>query len=117
MLGDGDDRITRDAGENRVSKWRGVDNASAHEKEILTRAFREVAVPVERDAFDVAVGLGFHVDELRVHVICTGLRKRGHSVWRKTVPRGDTNVSTFAYVDVLAPWEVRDVNLNRRLRR
>src|SRR5205823_6759531 len=85
--------------------------------QILAGTLREVAVCVERDALRVAVDFGLHADELRVHVVCAGLGERWHGVWGQTVPAGDADVRTLVAVNVFAPGEVRDVDLDRALQR
>ena len=87
--------------------------AAAHDEEVLARAFGEIAVHIERDALVVAVDVGFHADELRVHVVCAGLGERGHGVGREPVPAGDADVRAGIAGNVLAPGEVRDVGLDR----
>src|SRR5271165_2146292 len=83
--------VARNAGEHGVGKRGGVDNAVAHDEEVLAGAFGEVSVDVEGDAFSVAVDVRFHADELRVEVVSAGLGERGRSVGRGTVPGGNAD--------------------------
>ena len=96
---------------------RGVEDAAADEEEVLAGAFGEIAVGVERDALGVAVDLGFHADELRVHVVGAGLGERRHGVGRETGPTGDADVGAVVAGNVFAPGEVGDVDLDRALER
>ena len=64
-----DDRVARDARQDRGGQRRRVDDVVAHEEQVLAAAFAEVAVGVERDAFAVAFGDRFHLDQLRVGVV------------------------------------------------
>ena len=109
-----EDGVARDAVEHGVGQRRGVERAAANEEQVFAGALGEVAVDVERDAFGVAVDLGFHADELRVHVVGAGLGERGHGVGREAVPTGDADVGAIVAGDVLAPGEVGDVDLDRR---
>jgi hypothetical protein len=92
VAGDGEDRVAGDAAERGVGERRGVEDAVADEEEVLAGALGEVAVDVEAMPFGVAVDLGFHADELRVHVVGAGLGERGHGVGREAVPAGDADV-------------------------
>src|SRR5206468_6025965 len=95
----------------------GVEDAAADEEEVFTRALGEVAVGVEADALGVAVDLGLHADELRVHVVGAGLGERGHGVGSESGPTGDADVGALVAVNVFAPGEVGDVDLDRALQR
>ena len=52
---DGDDRVTGDAGENRRADGRRVNDAVAHDEDVLSAAFTQVALRIQRDAFGVAL--------------------------------------------------------------
>ena len=65
-------------------------------KDVLARAFADVTVGVQRDAFGVAVGDGLHPDELRVHVIRAGLGQRGQRIGRHAGPTRDADVHALA---------------------
>src|ERR1035437_4199774 len=64
MAGDGDGAVPGDAGESRVAKLGGVNYAVAHHKDVFAGALADEAVDVEGNAFDVAVDVGFHADQL-----------------------------------------------------
>ena len=98
----------------RVGQRRRVDHSVADHKNILARPLADQPIDVEPDALLVAVDLGFHADQLRVHVVGAGLGQRGHGVGRKTVPTGDADVGAAVAADVFAPREVGDVDLNGR---
>ena len=117
LLGEGDDGIARDAGEGGVGQRWGVEYSVAHEEEVLARAFGEIAVDIERDAFGVTVDLGLHADELRVHVVGACLGERRHGIRCEARPGGDADVGALIARDVFAPGEVGDVDLNRGLER
>ena len=112
LFGEGEDGAAGDAVEDGVGEGRGVEDAAADEEEVLAGALGEVAVDVEGDAFGVAVDLGFHADELGVHVVGAGLGERGHGVGGEARPGGDADVCAFVAGDVFAPGEVGDVDLN-----
>ena len=81
----------------------GVNSLPSRTKEeILAGAFADVSVDVQRDAFDVAVENGLHLDELRVHVVRTGLSHRGQGVRGKAGPGRDANI----HPDVLRPAKI-----------
>src|SRR5216683_3736998 len=107
--------VAGDAVEYRVRQWRGIEDAAADEEEVFAGALGEVAVGVEPDALGVAVDLGLHADELRVHVVGAGLGERRHGVGGEAGPAGDTDVGALVAVDVFAPGEVGDVDLDRAL--
>src|ERR1019366_10359103 len=78
-----------------------------------------VAVYVQRDAFAVAVGNGFHLDELRVHVVGAGFGHGWHGVGSQTGPRRDAHVHAFVAfaTQVFTPGIVDDVHVGGRARR
>ena len=100
--------------QGRVAQRRRVDDAVAHDEDVLAGAFADQAVHVQRNAFRVAVGVGFHADELGVHVVGAGLGERGHGVGREAVPTGDADVGAVAARHVFPPGEVGDVDLDGR---
>ena len=69
VAGDLQHRLAGDAGQHGIAQRRRIQHAIAYHENILSRAFADVSVSIERDAFDVAVDDGFHLDELRVHVV------------------------------------------------
>jgi len=117
LLGQRDDRGAGDAAEHRVGQRCGVEDAALDQKEVFAGAFGEIAVDVKPDALGVAVDLGLHANELRVHVVGAGLGERGHRVGREPVPTGDADVGAGIAGDVFAPWEVGDIDLDGGLER
>jgi Zn-dependent protease with chaperone function len=115
-LGDPGDTVTGDAGQDAGGDRRGVDDTVANHEDILTRAFADVAVDVEGDAFGVAVDLGFHVDQLRVIVVASALGQGRQSVWSHAVPTGNADVNAFRNrfrAQVLAPFPAGNVAFDR----
>ncbi len=92
-----------------------MQHAVADDKQILARTFADEAVHIERNAFGVAVDHGFHLNELRVHVIRARLRHRGQSVRRQPRPRRNTNIDGLICVrpQIFSPRIIDDVNLGR----
>src|SRR5262245_17711739 len=113
-------RIARDAGQDGGCERRGVDYALTYQEQIFAAAFADVAVGVERDAFDEAVGDRLHLDQLRVHVI-RGRFGRGRN--RVVVhPRPARHAHVDALVnrllaEIFAPDPARDVDLDRVVER
>src|SRR6201996_3911018 len=110
-----EDRVARDAVQYRVRQRCRIQRSVAYDKKIFAGAFGEIAVHIESDTFGITVDIGFHANELRVHIVRAGLRERGHRVRRKTVPARDADVRAAVAGNILAPGEVCDVDLNRRL--
>src|SRR5579864_1231454 len=109
-------RVARDAGQHRVAEGRGLQHAVAHDEDVLAGAFADESVGVERDAFGVAVHNGFHLDELRVHVVGARLRHGRQCVGRKAGPGRDAHIAACVIGgEVLAPRIVDDVDLGRRV--
>ena len=70
---------------------------------------------VERDPFDVAVDLGFHLDELGVHVIGRGLAHRRQGVGGDPLPGRDADINTLfqgLVAQVFSPAPGQQVNLD-----
>jgi hypothetical protein len=115
VAGEDEDGIAGDAVQDGVGERRSVEGAAADDEEVFAGALGEVAVDVEGDAFVVAVGGGFHADELGVHVVGAGLGERGHGVGGEAVPAGDADVGALVAVEEVAPGEVGDVDLDGRV--
>src|SRR5262245_2718748 len=60
-----DDRVAGDAWQQRRGERRGENHTVADHKQVLARAFAQVAAHVERDALGVAVTYSLHHDQLR----------------------------------------------------
>src|SRR5580658_4509705 len=114
MASYGEDAVSGDAGKSGVGQRRGIDDAIADHKNIFPGAFADQSVDVERDALLVAIDVGFHADELGIHVIGAGLGQGGHGVGSETVPTRHADIGTAVSCNVFAPWEVGDVDLNGR---
>src|SRR5208282_3062202 len=106
-------RVARDARKHGVAERSRVQHAVADDEQILARAFADVAVHIERDAFGVAVDDGFHLDELRVHVVGARLGHGGQSVGRDARPGRNTNIHAFAGIrpQILPPRKICDIDL------
>src|SRR6185369_3768521 len=116
ILGQRDDGVAGDARKDGVSERRSHQLALAHNEQVFAGAFAYVAVHVESDTFDVAVHDGFHLYELRIHVVRARLCHCGHSVWSETRPRRDADVNAFIFVsaEVLTPRIISYIHLGRR---
>ena len=89
-----------------------------HHKNVFARAFADVATHVERNALDVAVHDGFHLDELRVHVVGARFRHGRHGVRRQSVPGRDADIGAFiSRAQIFAPLVVGDVHVYRAVQR
>ncbi len=75
---------------------------------------RHQPVHVESNAFSVAVDVGFHADQLRVHVVGAGLGQGGHGVGRESVPAADADVGSTVSGDIFAPRKVGDEDIDGR---
>src|SRR5262249_35085864 len=70
------------------------------------------------DAFGVAVDDGFHLDQLRVHVVGAGLRHGRQGVGGETRPGGDADVAAGVVGgQIFSPRVVDDVDRGRRVER
>src|SRR5579885_2618817 len=87
--------VARDARENACGERRGVEHAIVREKDVHARAFTDVAVGIERDAFRVAVELRFHANELGVHIVRGRFGHCRKSVRSNAGPRADADVHAF----------------------
>ena len=121
LLGQGDNRVPRDPGQDGGSKRRGKNLAVADDENVFAAALADVARHVERNALGVAVGRGFHLDQLGVHVVCGGLGHAGQGVGGHPVPGGDANVDApfqgFLTQVGLRPLPGQQVDLDRVLER
>src|ERR1700751_1659662 len=118
IAGDLQDGLAGDTGEHGVAKRRGLQHAVAHKEDVLTGAFAYVAVGVEGNAFGVAVDDGFHLDELRIHVIGARLRHCRESVGGESRPGGDADIAAGRIRgQTFSPRLVDDVDLSRRVER
>src|SRR5215471_11074538 len=89
-----------------------------HQKQVLSRTFADESARIERNAFDVPVGNGFHLDELRVHVVRPSFRHRGQSVGSEPSPRRNANVHTLTIAaKILSPRIVTNVDLDWAVQR
>src|SRR5260221_3240608 len=77
VFGDFHHGVASDAGQDAGGERRSVKRAVVHEENVHARAFADVAIGIEGDAFGVTVEAGFHADELRVHVVGGGFGHGG----------------------------------------
>src|SRR6202030_2209495 len=80
------------------------------------RAFAHATVRVERDALGISVHLRFHVNELRIHVVCGGFGHARQRVGRHAIPRADADVDPVFDgfgAQVASPFPARDVHFSR----
>src|SRR5208282_6825131 len=108
--------IARDAWQRGAGNRRRQDRAVHHEENIFAGAFADVAVRIEGDAFDVAVGGGFHADELRVHVVRGGLGHLRQRVRRGTIPGADADVHATLQAlvaEIASPFPAREIRFDR----
>src|ERR1700687_5514845 len=118
VAGDLQHRVARDPRQHGVAQRSGNQLVVLHQEQVLTRALADEAADVERDAFHVAVDDGFHLYELRVHVVGPGLGHGGQRVGRQPRPRRDAHVAAFALpAQILSPRIIDDVNLGGRVER
>src|ERR1039457_5290862 len=113
--GQREDGVARDAGKDASAQRRRVDLTVPHYKDVLAGTFADVAGHIQRDAFGVAVGDGFHFDELRVHVIGAGLGERGQRVGGHAAPTGDADIDAFGerlFAQILAPGPAGDEDVD-----
>ena len=96
VFADGEDGVARDSRQRGIGQRWSDDRVAGDDENIFAGAFADVAVGIERDAFDVAVGARFHADELGIHVIGGALGHLRQSVGRGTIPRADANVHAIA---------------------
>ena len=115
VLANGNDAGAGDAGQRGIRNGRSDDRAVVDHKNIFAGAFADLAVGIERNAFDVAVGPRFHANELRVHVIRGGLGHLRQSIRRGTIPGTDANVDTLGqtfFAQIFSPSIAGQVDLD-----
>src|SRR5690349_11753862 len=120
FFGELDDGSAGDPRQHGRPERRRIDLSVAHHKNIFSAAFADVARVVQRSAFHVAIGDGFHLDELRVHVIGGSLGHGGQRIGRDAVPGADADIHALLQrliAQVLAPLPGQQVNLYRVLQR
>src|ERR1017187_3343364 len=110
-----DDAVAGDAREHRSAQRRSEDLTVAHDEDVLARSLADVAGRVERDALAVAVDQGFHLDELRVHVVGARLSEGRQRIRRDAGPTGDAHVHALRerfLAKILAPFPASNVNVD-----
>ena len=111
-------RIAGDAGQHGVPQRRRDQLLAMHDEHVLARAFTDKAIHVERNALGKAVDDGFHLDELRVHVIRARLRHGRQGVRRNPRPRRDAGVAAVVLAaQIFSPRIIDDVDLGGRVER
>ena len=96
---------------------RRAERAIVHEEDVLARAFTEMTRRIQRNAFRETIKGGFHVDELRVHIIRARLGHGRQSVGRDPRPGRNTNVHSLAGIrpQILPPRIVANINFGGRV--
>src|SRR5271163_3926751 len=92
VMGELDDSVAGDAGEDAGGQRGSEERAVVDEEHVHAGAFADVAVGIEGDAFGVAVEGGFHADELGIHVVGGGFGHGGESVGSDAGPGADADV-------------------------
>src|SRR5271157_3094305 len=113
-------RVASDAGQNAVAQRRRVDAVLMHDEDVLAGSLADVAVDVQRDALGIAVHDGFHLDQLRIHVVGAGFGHGRHGVGRQAVPGRNADLHAVVRIgraEVLTPLVVGNVNLGGRVER
>src|SRR5581483_3142827 len=113
----GQDGIASNARQDGVPEGSRLNHAVADHEHILARTFADVSIHVERNAFDVAIDNGFHLDQLRVHVIGARFCHCRQSVRCEAGPGRNANVHALLGVaaKVFAPGIVANVHLGWRV--
>jgi hypothetical protein len=107
LLGQRDDRIARDAVEDRGVGRGGVDRAVFDEKEVLAAPLRELAVHRQHDALGHAVFVGVHLHQRGIEVVAGGFGGGRVRIGRRALPRGDFHVHALRdslFAQVRAPF-------------
>src|SRR6185437_1254441 len=113
IAGDFQDGVTCNSRKHGVAERRGLQNAVAHHENIFARAFTHISIGIERNPFAVSVGIGFHANELRVHVIRSRLCHRGKGIGGQASPGGGTYIHAAVIArQIFAPRIIDHVNLN-----
>src|SRR5512138_107723 len=84
---EGNDRVTRDALQDRTCERRRIDDAVADQEQVLARAFADVAVDAKADSLGEAEPLRLHADELAGQIIAGRFAHRRNRIRRKALPR------------------------------
>ncbi len=92
IVRDGENRVARDARQDRGAQRRRVNRVVADDEQVLSAAFADMPGRVERDPFAVAVRDRLHLDQLRVRVVRGALRERREGVGRRPRPGADPDV-------------------------
>src|SRR6202042_1424554 len=107
--------VARDSRQRGIGQRWSDDRVAGDDENIFAGAFADVAVGIERDAFDVAVGARFHADELGIHVIGGALGHLRQSVGRGTIPGADADVHAIAqafFTKIFSPGIAGHVHLD-----
>ncbi len=111
ILGDLDDRVARDPGQDRHRERRRVEDAVLHDEDVLAGAVRDVAVVREHDRLVVAAAPRLHRREHRVEVDPGRLRHVRDDVRPDALPARDLRRDSEALAvlaEVRAPREADD---------
>ena len=103
-------------GNAELAERRSDDVAVHDEENIFAGTFADIAVGIERDAFDVAIGARFHANELGIHVICGGFgHLRAVCCGAGAIPGTDANVHAGAqtfFAEIFSPGIAGEVDLD-----
>ena len=86
-----------------------------HDEHIHPRSLTHKAVDIEGNAFGKAVDVGFHLDQLRVHVIGPRLGHGRQRIGRDPRPGRNADVASFTFPAQISKRIVNDVNLGGRV--
>src|SRR5207237_8002657 len=84
---------------------------------LIARTFAEMSFGIQRDSLGGPVHDGFHLEELRIHVIRARLRHSRQCFRRDASPRGNANIYSLLGIgsEVFSPRVITDINLSRRI--
>ena len=102
-----------------VSERRGKQGLVADNEQIFAGTFTDVAIHIQGDAFGVAVDDGFHLDELRIHIVRAGFGHRRQRIGGDARPGRNTDIDALRSIGakIFPPGIVADVDLGRRVER
>src|SRR5262249_27281014 len=99
LAGEGEDRVARDALEDRAREGRGHEGAALHDEDVLAAPLAEVAVGIEEDRLVIAAELGLALGEDRAGVLAHDLALRERDV--DVVPREARDLGANALLERL----------------
>src|SRR5215471_13605712 len=93
ILGDGQDGVAGDAGQNGIPQRRSLQDAVAHNEYVFTGPLADVTVRIQSDSLSIAIHDSFHFDQLGVHIVGAGFGHGGERVGGDSGP-AETQTST-----------------------